>query len=55
MLVVISDREQAEHARLLSRVSERTPDYSTGFATPSTKGYAMIVEFPVGLTLLYAA
>ena len=47
MPAAISDRWQAKHARLFQHRSARTPDYSTGFATPSTKGCAMIVEFLV--------
>jgi hypothetical protein len=40
----IGDRGQARHAHLFQRRSVRTPDYSTGFAAPSTIGCAMIVE-----------
>jgi hypothetical protein len=49
MPVAISDRGQVNHARLFQHRSARTPDYSTGFAAPSTKRYAIIVEFLVAL------
>ena len=45
MPVVIGNRGRAQFARLFKRRSARTPDYSTGFAAPSTTGGAMIVEF----------
>ena len=47
MPVVVSDRGRACSARLFQRPSARTPDYSTGFATPSTTRCTMIVEFLV--------
>jgi hypothetical protein len=43
ILILASDRGQGEHTHAFQRRSERTPDYSTKFATASTKNCAVTV------------
>ena len=48
MLVPMGDRGHNACAHVFQRSGERTPDYSTRFATASTRGCVMIVELRVG-------